>query len=252
MPRTNTKRLALNAVVLILAALSLWACSDLPVASSVTPSSVAVEATRTPRPTRVRPTPTEEVIVAEPTDTPEEEPAATATARKSFGGNGGAPTPTQSISAGNCEAPEEAGKYFVLDTSKGCIVAKLYTGPSSNVANTIANFEEKASSGFFNGLIFHRVEDWVIQGGDPEGNGTGGGRMPSEYNDIPFQVGSLGVARGTDPSQNNDSQFFITKTSAEWLNGLYTNWGEVVQGMDVVNQIEIGDTINEASVVEKE
>ncbi len=253
MPQTNTTRHALNAALLILAALLLWACSDLPVGTPATPTTIAVGATRTPRPTRALPTPTEDVIVEEPTETAEEEPAATPTARKSFGGRGEEPTPTQRSSdgGGNCEAPGEAGKYFVLDTVKGCIVARLYTDPSANVANSIANFEEKANSGYFNGLTFHRVEDWVIQGGDPEGNGTGGGRMPSEYNDITFKVGSLGIARGQDPTQNNDSQFFITKTPAEWLDGQYTNWGEVVEGMDVVNRIAVGDQINTASVVDK-
>ena len=164
------------------------------------------------------------------------------------GNNGGAPGPT---GAGNCPAPDQPGKYFVLDTSKGCIVNKLYTEATANVGKTIANFEQKANSGYFNGLIFHRVEDWVIQGGDPTGTGTGGERMPSEYNNLPFKAGSLGIARGDDPAQNNDSQFFITKSPAETLNGQYTNWGEVVQGMDVVNKIDIGDKINAAAVVEK-
>jgi cyclophilin family peptidyl-prolyl cis-trans isomerase len=153
--------------------------------------------------------------------------------------------------AGNCPAPNEPGKYFVLDTAKGCIAAKLYTDASAKVPNTIANFEQKANSGVFNGRIFHRVEDWVIQGGDPEGTGGGGGKMPAEYNDLPFKAGSLGIARGQDPTQNNDSQFFFTKTPAEWLNGQYTNWGEVVQGMEAVNQMAIGDKINAAAVVER-
>ncbi|MDQ5825115.1 MAG: peptidylprolyl isomerase [Chloroflexota bacterium] len=153
--------------------------------------------------------------------------------------------------AGNCQAPNEPGKYFVLDTAKGCIVARLYTDASAKVPNTIANFEQKANSGFFNGLVFHRVEDWVIQGGDPQGTGGGGGKMPSEYNDLTFKAGSLGIARGQDPTQNNDSQFFFTKTPAEWLNGQYTNWGEVVQGMEAVNQMAIGDKINAAAVVER-
>lgn len=162
------------------------------------------------------------------------------------GAGGNAPT-----GAGNCQAPSEAGKYFVLDTTKGCIIAKLYTDPAANVANTIANFEQKANSGHFNGLTFHRVEDWVIQGGDPEGTGGGGGRMPSEYNDLPFKAGSLGIARGPDPTQNNDSQFFFTKRDSSHLNGAYTNWGEVAQGLEVVNQIAIGDKINNAAVVER-
>jgi cyclophilin family peptidyl-prolyl cis-trans isomerase len=170
------------------------------------------------------------------------------------GGNSGGAAGGNSANvagAGNCQAPNEPGKYFVLDTAKGCIVAKLYTDASAKVTNTIANFEQKANAGFFNGLVFHRVEDWVIQGGDPQGTGGGGGKMPSEYNDLPFKAGSLGIARGQDPTQNNDSQFFFTKTPAEWLNGQYTNWGEVVQGIEAVNQMAIGDKINAAAVVEK-
>jgi cyclophilin family peptidyl-prolyl cis-trans isomerase len=170
----------------------------------------------------------------------------------STGGNtGDTGNASSAASVSNCAAPNQAGKYFVLDTAKGCIVAKLYTDASAKVTNTIANFEQKANSGFFNGLVFHRVEDWVIQGGDPQGTGAGGGKMPSEYNDITFKAGSLGIARGQDPAQNNDSQFFITKTAANWLDGQYTNWGEVVQGMEVVNQIAIGDKINAAAVVDK-
>lgn len=152
---------------------------------------------------------------------------------------------------GNCQAPASAGKYMVIDTVKGCIVAKLYTDAAANVPKTIANFEQKASAGFFNGLVFHRVEDWVIQGGDPAGTGSGVGKMPSEYNSLPFKVGALGVARGGDKAFNSDSQFFITKSAADSLNGEYTNFGEVVQGMDVVNQIAIGDKMNKVTVTEQ-
>ena len=139
-------------------------------------------------------------------------------------------------------------KYLVIETARGRIVAKLYTDPSAGVGNTIANFEQKANSGYFDGLIFHRVENWVIQGGDPTGTGTGGGRMPAEYNQIPFKAGALGVARGADPTQNSDSQFFIVKTDAGWLDGQYTNWGQVVEGMDVVNQIAVGDKMLKVTV----
>jgi cyclophilin family peptidyl-prolyl cis-trans isomerase len=154
-------------------------------------------------------------------------------------------------SAQEAVASLPAGKYMVLDTSRGRIIAKLYTDPSAGVSKTIANFESKANSGTFNGRVFHRVEDWVIQGGDPSGNGMGGGTMPSEYNQITFGVGALGVARGGDPALNNDSQFFITKSAANWLDGQYTNWGQVTQGQEVVNQIAIGDTITGMSIVEK-
>jgi peptidyl-prolyl cis-trans isomerase B (cyclophilin B) len=161
-------------------------------------------------------------------------------------------TPTLSALNVPKVATSGPGKYMVIDTNKGKIVAKLYTEPEANVAKTIANFEGKAKAGYFNGLTFHRVEDWVIQGGDPAGNGTGGGDMPSEYNMIPFGAGALGVARGNDPSINNDSQFFITKTAAGWLDGQYTNWGQVTEGMDVVNSIAIGDKINSITVEERQ
>ena len=113
---------------------------------------------------------------------------------------------------------------------------------------TVQNFEQKANAGFYNGLTFHRVEDWVVQGGDPRGNGTGGGTMPSELNDRPFTAGSVGVARGPDIRINNDAQFFICKKPADWLNGQYTNFGQVTQGMDVVNAIRVGDKIKRISI----
>jgi peptidyl-prolyl cis-trans isomerase B (cyclophilin B) len=142
-------------------------------------------------------------------------------------------------------------KVMVIDTSKGTIVCSLATDQQAGVSGTIANFEQKANSGYFNGLKFHRVENWVIQGGDPLGNGTGGGKMPAEYNRRHFGAGALGVARGADKSRNNDSQFFITKSDSAWLDGEYTNFGEVTEGLDVVKQIAIGDTINSIKVEER-
>jgi cyclophilin family peptidyl-prolyl cis-trans isomerase len=162
------------------------------------------------------------------------------------------PAPTTAASTPAAGAVDTGkGKYFVVETDKGKIVAKLYTQESANVSKTIANFEKKANAGEFNGRVFHRVEDWVIQGGDPLGNGTGGGDMPSEYNNIPFKAGALGVARGPDPKINNDSQFFYLKSDADALNGQYTNFGQVVEGMDVVNKIAIGDKMNKVYVEER-
>lgn len=139
---------------------------------------------------------------------------------------------------------------MIIDTPKGRIVLRLHTDPSARVAGTILNFAQKAQQGYFNGLTFHRVEDWVIQGGDPKGDGTGGGDMSSEFNNVPFTTGSLGVARGMDPAVNNDSQFFITKKDSPHLNGQYTNWGQVVEGQDVVNQLAIGDKITSVTIEE--
>jgi cyclophilin family peptidyl-prolyl cis-trans isomerase len=130
----------------------------------------------------------------------------------------------------------------VIKTEKGDITLTLYP---NEAPKTVANFIAKAKSGFYKNLTFHRVEDWVVQGGDPLGTGTGGGDMPTELNNKPFIVGSLGVARGGNIKISNDSQFFITTTDASWLNSQYTNFGIVTNGMDVVKKIEIGDKILE-------
>lgn len=131
-------------------------------------------------------------------------------------------------------------KAASIRTSKGTFTIELY---SKEAPNTVSNFAEKAKSEFYKNLTFHRVEDWVIQGGDPQGDGTGGEKMPTELNDKPFVIGSVGVARGPDIKISNDAQFFITKTEASWLNRQYTNFGIVTKGMDVVKKIEIGDKI---------
>jgi peptidyl-prolyl cis-trans isomerase B (cyclophilin B) len=112
----------------------------------------------------------------------------------------------------------------------------------------VANFVAKARSGFYDGKTFHRVEDWVVQGGDPEGSGRGGGKMPSELNDLPFSVGAVGIARGPDITVNNDSQWFVVKRDAGWLNGQYTNFGQVTSGQDVVDGIRVGDRITRISI----
>ena len=113
---------------------------------------------------------------------------------------------------------------------------------------TVANFVAKAKSGFYDGKTFHRVEDWVVQGGDPDGTGRGGGKMPSELNDLPFSKGSVGIARGGDIKVNNDSQFFVVKSDASWLNNQYTNFGQVTSGQDVVQGIRVGDKIKKVTI----
>ena len=129
---------------------------------------------------------------------------------------------------------------ITIKTTKGDIALTLF---KKDAPKTVENFIKKAKSGFYKNLTFHRVEDWVIQGGDPLGNGTGGGKMQTELNNKPFIVGSLGVARGQDINVSNDAQFFITKKESSWLDGQYTNFGIVEKGMDVVEKIQIGDKI---------
>ena len=138
------------------------------------------------------------------------------------------------------EEGTKASYSAVIKTDKGDIELTLY---GKAAPKTVGNFIDKAKNGFYKNLTFHRVEDWVIQGGDPKGDGTGGGLMQTELNNQPFVAGSLGAARGADVRVANDSQFFITKSEASWLNGQYINFGIVTSGMDVVNKIAIGDKI---------
>lgn len=134
-----------------------------------------------------------------------------------------------------------------LSTSKGDILIKLYPEKSPN---TVKNILAKAESGFYKNLSFHRVEPgFVIQGGDPLGNGTGGGKIDSEINDVPFKRGSVGLARGMDRAVSNDAQFYIclaTETCSH-LSNEYVNFGEVIEGMDVVDKIAVGDKILDLS-----
>jgi len=97
--------------------------------------------------------------------------------------------------------------------------------------------------GFYDGIVFHRVIDgFMAQTGDPTGTGTGGSDLPdlpAEFSDAPFKRGVLGMARTSDPNSAN-SQFFIMFAEASHLNGQYTVWGEVVDGMKFVDQIVKG------------
>jgi len=113
---------------------------------------------------------------------------------------------------------------------------------------TVERFVKKAQAGGYDNLTFHRVEDWVVQGGDPQGTGMGGGRVPSEYNDLTFKLGAAGIARGQDPAFNNDSQFFVVTRDSTFLDRKYTNFGQVTSGMDVVTAIKIGDRIKKITI----
>lgn len=152
------------------------------------------------------------------------------------------PYPTYGVEKG-----VQASYSATIKTSKGDIEVTLF---GKDAPKTVTNFISKADSGFYKNLTFHRVEDWVVQGGDPKGNGTGGGLMQTELNTIKFVPGSLGVARGADIKVSNDSQFFITKSEASWLDQQYTNFGIVTDGMDIVNSMTIGDKIIAITVKE--
>ncbi|RLC33868.1 peptidylprolyl isomerase [Candidatus Shapirobacteria bacterium] len=139
---------------------------------------------------------------------------------------------------------EEKNPIIGLTTKHGQIVIELF---ADKCPQTVKNFLDKAKSGFYDNLSFHRViQGFMAQGGDPQGTGMGGGRQQSELNNIPFVRGSLGLARKADTKKySNDSQFFIcfTTEGCQHLTGEYVNFGQVISGLDVLDQIEQGDLI---------
>ena len=159
-------------------------------------------------------------------------------------------TPSSDLISSVTPSPKntESAEYAAITTKDGQIVVKLY---SKEAPKTVANFLKKANSGFYNNLTFHRViADFMAQGGDPTGTGTGGNRQKSELNTIPFKRGSLGLARTAETKEySNDSQFFIcfTDNGCQHLTGDYVNFGEVISGFDVLDKIKQGDKIIQLS-----
>ncbi len=142
-------------------------------------------------------------------------------------------------------APEGAG--LVLRTDKGDITVRLDAGEAPL---TSGNLHALAAKGYFNGIAFHRVvPDFVAQGGDPRGDGEGGPgySIRCELTRRPYRRGTLGMAlSGKD---TGGSQFFFTHAPAPHLDGRYTAFGEVVDGMDVVDALLEGDLIREVRTV---
>lgn len=135
--------------------------------------------------------------------------------------------------------PNEPRKV-VIETAKGNIEMEVYP---ELMPVTVGNFEKLVKSNFYNGLTFHRVEEWVIQGGDPQGNGNGGPgwSIPLETNPKLTNVrGAVAMARSTDPNSAG-SQFYILKKDTRQLDNQYAVFGKVVKGMEIVDQIAIGD-----------
>lgn len=135
---------------------------------------------------------------------------------------------------------QEAPKKVAIQTAKGPIVLDVYP---KQMPVTVANFEKLVQSKFYDGLTFHRVEDWVIQGGDPKGDGTGGPgwTIPLETSQELKNVrGAVAMARGSDPNSAG-SQFYILKKDMPSLDGQYAVFGKVVEGMDIVDEIQPGD-----------
>lgn len=141
-------------------------------------------------------------------------------------------------------------KKIVVHTDKGNIEMDLYP---EKMPITVENFLKLTNSGFYNGLTFHRVEHWVVQGGDPKGNGTGGPGWAIKLETHPDLLnvrGAVAMARSAQPDSAG-SQFYILKTDAQWLDGQYAVFGMVTSGMDVVDELQIGDEMYKVEVQDK-
>lgn len=143
-----------------------------------------------------------------------------------------------------------AEKIAIIETDKGVIRFKFF---QKEAPNTVANFVQLTNQGFYNGLTFHRVEPgFVIQGGDPLGQGTGGPgyTIKAEFNSRPHLEGTVAMARANDPDSAG-SQFYICLAPQPFLDGKYTVFGQVISGMDVVKQIARGDKMRKVYIREE-
>jgi len=141
----------------------------------------------------------------------------------------------------------------VVETEKGTWVMKFF---SEDAPKTVQNFVNLSKQGFYDGLIFHRVvkqpAPFVIQAGDPNGDGTGGPgyTIPAEFNARSHLEGSLAMARTEDPNSGG-SQFYICLSPQPQLDGKYTVFGQIIEGLENIHKINVGDKIKKITIQER-
>jgi peptidylprolyl isomerase len=137
-------------------------------------------------------------------------------------------------------AQADTGSILLLDTTQGQVEIRLLPDLAPN---HVARITELANSGFYDGIIFHRViPGFMAQTGDPDGTGMGGSgqKLDAEFTDYEYRVGTVGMARSMNPN-SGDSQFFICFDGCGHLTGQYTVWGQVERGMENVYNIAAGE-----------
>lgn len=141
------------------------------------------------------------------------------------------------------ETTSTPNERVVIETDKGKMVLELYPDVAPK---TVDNFKKLVAKGFYNGLTFHRVvPKFVIQGGDPNGNGSGGPgyNIKDEFNSKKHIRGTLAMAKTSAPDSAG-SQFYICIEPQPSLDGNYTVFGQTVEGLDVIDKIAVGDKMN--------
>ena len=137
---------------------------------------------------------------------------------------------------------------LVMETSQGPVVIEMRPdlAPSH-----VSRIKELVRDGFYDGIVFHRViEGFMAQTGCPQGTGTGGSgkKLKAEFSSEKPKRGTVSMARAMDPN-SGDSQFFICFADAPWLDGQYTVWGQVVEGMENVDKIKRGEPVRDPDTI---
>lgn len=150
---------------------------------------------------------------------------------------------------GELSSEKIVNKKVTIETDKGNIEFELYP---EDAPKTVSNFVYLTEEGYYDGLTFHRVEPgFVIQGGDPDGVGTGGPGYKFEDEPVTKKYDEGIVAMANSGPDTNGSQFFIMLENNETLPPDYTIFGKVISGMDVVKQIAVGDVMNKVIIADK-
>jgi cyclophilin family peptidyl-prolyl cis-trans isomerase len=159
------------------------------------------------------------------------------------------------IMAPTAYAPSGPKLVFTMASGKSFTITTDKKGSPKTVAHIISLVKKK----FYDGIRFHRVENWVVQWGDPAskkgvdqpgmGSGGSGGSIPFESNPASFTRGVVGIA-STGEKVGGDSQLFVVTKDSTFLNGNYAVAGKVTKGMDVIDKVQVGDQIKKVKVVE--
>jgi cyclophilin family peptidyl-prolyl cis-trans isomerase len=148
-------------------------------------------------------------------------------------------------------AERDPENTLYIDLGHGRVVIEL---KPDLAPNHVARIKELAREGFYDGTPFHRViEGFMAQGGDPTGTGTGGSSKPdlkAEFSKAPHKRGACSMARAQNPNSAN-SQFFICFTDCSFLDGQYTVWGQVVDGMEHVDRLKRGEPVRDPDRIER-
>src|SRR3989441_8931761 len=155
--------------------------------------------------------------------------------------------PSQPSAASAIAPLQGAAPHIIIETDRGKLTLELYPDAAPR---TVTRFVDLVKKGFYNGLTFHRVvPKFLIQGGDPAGDGTGGSGLPiqAEFSEKKHSTGTVGMARLREPD-SADSQFYICLEPQPFLDGKYTVFGQAVDGLDVLPKIQEGDVMRKATL----